>query len=211
MRKKVTGIYTLCTFTFMKQIIIILCLHISALAVAQINAEHLNTGDQAPAFTGTDQYGNTIDSKQLLQDHENIVLIFYRGAWCPHCQKHMSALQDSLQLILDKNIAVVVVTPETPESIKTMTGKTGATFSIIHDKGYTIMNDYLVAYTISKETVPKYTAIVTKRTAQSNGNADGQLPVPATYIIGKDGKIKYVHYDPDYSKRASMAVILGQL
>lgn len=189
--------------------IIIVCSLLNA--QAQINMVHLEVGTKAPAFKGTDQNGESISSETLLTNNQAVVLIFYRGAWCPVCTKHLTQLQDSLQLILDKNTAVVVVTPETPQSMEKMIGKTGATFNIIHDEGYTIMNDYKVAYTISKETVPSYYTFVKGLTKKANGNTDGQLPVPATYIIGKDGKITYVQYDPDYKNRASILDILSNL
>lgn len=173
--------------------------------------DHLPVGTTAPKFTGIDQSGNNINSDKLLSEHNAVVLLFYRGAWCPVCARHLSQLQDSLQLILDKNVAVVVVTPETPQSMEKMINKTGATFSIVHDEGYKIMNDYKVAYTVSKQTVPSYYSFVKGMTNKANGNKDGQLPVPATYIIGKNGKIAYVQYDPDYSNRASVLDILNNL
>lgn len=180
-------------------------------AQAQIDMDFLPVGTTAPTFTGTDQNGTDINSTELLKDHKAVVLLFYRGAWCPVCARHLSQLQDSLQLILDKDVAVVVVTPETPQSMEKMISKTGATFSIVHDEEYKIMNNYKVAYTISKETVPSYYSFVKGMTSKANGNKDGQLPVPATYIIGKDGKVAYVQYDPDYKKRASVLDILNNL
>ena len=47
------------------------------------------------------------------------------------------------------------------------------------------------------------------KVAKYNEENNNILPVPATYIISKDGKISYVHYDPDYSKRASFEDIIN--
>lgn len=196
----------------MKNWIYTLALLVSTLAAqAQIDMNYLPVGSDAPTIVGTDQNGTNINSTELLKEHNAVVLLFYRGSWCPVCARHLTQLQDSLQLILDKNVAVLVVTPETPESIEKMTSKTGATFSIVHDQDYQIMNNYKVAYTISKETVPSYYSFVKGMTTKANGNKDGQLPVPATYVIGKDGKVAYVQYDPNYKNRASVQDILNNL
>ena len=46
---------------------------------------------------------------------------------------------------------------------------------------------------------------------KANGNSSQTLPVPATFVIGKNGKIKYIHYDPDYKNRSAVKDILDQL
>jgi len=47
--------------------------------------------------------------------------------------------------------------------------------------------------------------------AENNGNKEAKLPVPATYVIGKDGVIKYVQFDLNYKNRASVEGILEHL
>ena len=178
---------------------------------AQGYQEGLAVGDDAPSFSGTDQFDSQVGLNELLEESDHVVLIFYRGAWCGYCKKHLSILQDSLQLLLETNSSVVVVTPEIPESIDEMIGETGASFSIIYDDGYSIMRDYKVDYVISEETVTKYLGPVTKRTAKANGNDEGVLPVPATYVIDKDHRIKWVHFDAVYSNRSSVYQILQQV
>lgn len=168
----------------------------------------LNTGDEAPPFIGIDQYGHKVDKDSLLRKGP-VVLVFYRGNWCPYCRKHLKDLQDSLQLILNEGASVIVVTPEKPESIQKMISKTGAAFSILHDEHYTIMNDYGVAFTITEKTVPRYYNSVLKNTREANGNNDDVLPVPATFIIGRNNRIRFLHYDPDYRVRLSVREILA--
>ncbi len=175
---------------------------------AQGFRESLLVGDEAPEIEGVDQHGNEVGLSNLLEENIHAVVIFYRGSWCGYCEKHLSELQENLQQVLDANASVIVITPETNESIEKMISKTGATFSIIHDKDYSIMKAYHVDYVISTETVFKYYGPVVKRTATANGNDEGVLPIPATYIIDKEQIIKWVHLDPDYKERSSVADIL---
>ncbi|MCH8318904.1 MAG: AhpC/TSA family protein [Bacteroidetes bacterium] len=170
----------------------------------------LSKGDQAPLFEGVDQNGNNIKLTELLEKGP-AVLIFYRGQWCPVCSKHLSELQDSLQMILDKEASVIAVSPEKTENIKKTIEKTNATFPILYDEGYKIMNAYGVAYQETAENVEKYNNYLNADLENANWDDNNTLPVPATYVIGVDGKIKYVHFNPDYTDRASISEILKQL
>jgi peroxiredoxin len=170
----------------------------------------VNTGEKAPRIRGMDQYGNRIDSYELIKEGP-FILLFYRGNWCPYCRKHLGNLQDSLQWVIEKGASVLVVTPETPESIDKMVGKTLATFSIIHDEKYKIMNDYGVSFKISELTVPRYLDGVLNKTRKANQNDDDILPVPATFLVDTDHRIRYLHYDPDYRVRLSVSEILKHL
>lgn len=184
-----------------------------ALSFTNTHAQNkgLQVGDTAPVFNGVDQFDSLLSSDDILDSSDNYVVIFYRGSWCKYCRKHLSALSDSLQLILDKNTSVVVVTPETPESREKMISSTGATFSIISDSSYQIMKAFGVDYVISKETVPKYRSHIISMSEKSNGNKDGVLPIPATFVVGKDGVIKWSHLDTDYTERSTIKQILEVL
>lgn len=186
---------------------------IIALAIAGLQASAqsgLTKGDEAPALSAKDNAGKNVDLKTLLKSHKSVVLFFYRGEWCPYCNKHIQQLQDSLQLLTAKGAYVIAVTPETTEGISKTIQKTHASFSIIHDKGYQIMKDYKVNYVLDDATVSKYKTYGLDLN-KSNGNADHVLPVPATYIINQSGKITFVHFNKDYTKRASVRDILQVL
>lgn len=192
----------------MKKILLIavtifLCLN----AVAQ---RGLRMGEAAPAFAAVDNTGKALNLKALLKKHKAVVLFFYRGQWCPYCNKQISHLQDSLQLLTAKGAYVIGVTPETGENINKTIDKTHASFSIIQDKNYTIMKSYQVNYVVDGAMLAKlknYGVDLEK----NNGNTDHVLPVPATYIIDRSGKITYAHVDKDYTKRPPVSDLLNAL
>ena len=122
----------------------------------------------------------------------------------------MQHIQDSLQLITGKNAYVIGVTPETVDNINKTVEKTHASFSIIQDKDYKITKAYDVNYTVNDEMfskLQKYGIDLEK----NNGNKDHVLPVPATYVIDHSGKISFVHFDKDYTKRPSISTLLDAL
>lgn len=170
----------------------------------------LKSGADAPLFSAKDNTGKNINLKDLLKSHKAVVLFFYRGQWCPYCNKQMQHLQDSLQLITGKGAYVIGVTPETAENIDKTRGKTHASFSLIHDEGYQIMKAYDVNYKVDDAMSAKLKGYGVDL-EKGNGNTDHVLPVPATYIINKSGKITFVQFDKDYRKRPSVSQILQTL
>ena len=96
----------------------------------------LKTGTIAPKFVAVDNAGKQVDLQSLLNTHKAVVIFFYRGQWCPYCNKQIRDLQDSLRLLTAKGAYVIGVTPETSENINKTVDKTHASFSIIQDKGY---------------------------------------------------------------------------
>jgi len=181
------------------------------LASIQIFAQTgLKTGEQAPLFTAKDNSGKTVDLKALLKTHKAIVLFFYRGQWCPYCNKQMQHLQDSLQLLTAKGAYVLGVTPETGWNIEKTREKTHASFSLVHDEGYKIMKAYDVSYKVDDPLYAKLKGYGIDL-EKGNGNADHVLPVPATYIIDHSGKIVFAHFDKDYTRRASVSQLMQVL
>lgn len=105
----------------------------------------------------------------------------------------------------------ITVTPETIEKTRETQKKLKTSFSIIHDKDNKIMNDYKVAFGVNKKNIPNYFGLISKKIAAYNVENNNVLPVPATYLIGKEGKIIYVQYDPNYKNRSDFDEILKML
>lgn len=168
----------------------------------------LTVGSVAPDFTLNDQSGMLFNLNEK-NKNKTVILIFYRGQWCPYCNKQIKGLQDSMELIVDKGGTVVAVTPEIAENVIKTVEKTKATFPILSDDGLKVMNAYKVSFTVDSGTVERY-----KKYSiyfdKANGSNGANLPVPAVYII-KNGKIAWRYFDADYKKRPTVNEILAQL
>lgn len=178
--------------------------------VAQDTPKGLVVTDIAPAFSAKDQNGKMISLSEELKKGP-VVLVFYRGQWCPYCNLQLKKLEDSLSLITAKGASLITVTPEKPENITKTIAKTKATYPILYDDGLKIMKSYDVAFAVDEKTIAKYKNYGIDFT-EANGTANGaNLPVPAVYIISKEGKILFRHFDTDYRNRVSVAEILSHL
>ena len=176
---------------------------------ATVYPDGLKVGTLAPNFKAVDNAGKPFSLKKELKKGE-VVIIFYRGQWCPYCNKELSQLNDSLSLITAKGATVVAISPETNENIAKTVTKTKATFPVISDKDLSILKAYKVNYAVEGKMLEMYKKYKIDLN-QANGNNGAVLPVPATYIIGKDGIIKYVFFNPDYKVRATVGDILNHL
>ena len=179
------------------------------LVSAQEAPEGLFIASKAPDFKAKDQNGKEVRLKDLLKEGK-VVLVFYRGEWCPYCNKELSRLQDSLQMITDKGATLIAVSPEKPENILKTVEKTKATYSILYDEGLKIMKAYDVEFEVPENTITRY------RNAgldieKNNGKNGKYLPVPAVYIIDKESSVTYRFFESDYKKRPSVLEILKNL
>jgi peroxiredoxin len=193
----------------MKTLLIFILSLLADLLYSQHSTSTLQVGDIAPDFHGIDQSEDLVNLRETLEKGP-VVLIFFRGSWCYYCNQDISKFQDSLEYVLDKGASVIAVSPQIPEyNLKTIR-KTGARFSIIHDKGYNIMNAYYVSFTIDEKTIKKYRRFG-RHIDRANANEDYILPVPATFIIGQDRRINFIQYDPNYKVRSTVADVLKNL
>lgn len=170
----------------------------------------LEVGEISPNFTALDIYGSKFTLADLL-DKGEVVLIFIRGQWCPFCNKHLKEIQENLPLIYQKGASVVVVSPEKSEFIKKTIEKTGAEFTILYDEDYKIATAYDVIFKPKAMLRLMYNTILGAKLKESHSDQSEQLPVPATFIISEDGKIKWRHFNPDYKKRSQINDILKNL
>jgi peroxiredoxin len=176
---------------------------------AQEAPEGLFINSRAYDFKAKDQNGNEVRLKDLLKKGK-VVLIFYRGQWCPYCNRYLKKLEDSLSFIKAKGATVVAVTPEIPGNISKTIEKTKAEYSILYDEGLKIMKAYEVEFKVPENTLARYRNTGIKL-EENNGKNGNYLPIPATYIIDQDFAITYRFFDPDYKKRPSVKEILDQL
>ena len=170
----------------------------------------LKVGDKAPDFTAYDQTGKQVTLKTVLEKGP-IVLFFYRGKWCPVCSRYLTNYQDSLNMITDQGFSVVAITPESIENVEQTVKFHKLTFTVLYDCQEKIMKDFDVMFNVTKEYQDKIFKSLSTDIAKNNGRDVAHLPVPATFIINREGIIVAVQFDPDYHTRATVKWILRNL
>lgn len=193
----------------MKKFLSLFCLFAVLAVSAQDKPEGLFINSKAPDFKLKDQNDEEVSLKELRKKGQTVV-IFYRGNWCPYCSRQLRGLQDSLQLIRGKGAQLVAITPETTKSIDSTLTKTGATFSILSDEGGKLAAAYQVSFKVDDRTVNRY-KMAGIDLLKHNNQKEAVLPVPAVYIINKEGTVTYRYFDDNYKKRLSVKEILANI
>lgn len=179
------------------------------ISTAQEKPEGLFINSKAPEFKINDQSGVEVSLKELRKKGQ-VVLIFYRGNWCPYCNKQLKALQDSLQLITEKGAQLVAITPEASTGIDSTVSKTGAVFPILFDEGGKLATAYQVGFKVDDRTLNRY-KMAGIDLLKNNQQKEAVLPVPAVYIINKEGTVTYRYFDENYKKRVSVEEIVANI
>lgn len=190
-------------------IILLLPFFITVGANAQFSPKGFRVNEKAPDFTAKDQNGQKIKLSSELKKGP-AVIVFYRGQWCPYCNRQLKKLEDSLSFIKEKGATLIAITPEKPENITKTIEKTKATYPIVYDEGLKIMRQYDVVFALDSSVIARYKQFGIDF-KEANGINGANLPVPALYIIDRSGKIVFRHFDPDYKQRVSVREILSHL
>jgi len=165
---------------------------------------------KAPDFALESPSGEVVKLSEELKN-QPVVLMFYRGQWCPRCTRYLAGFQKSVPQITAKGAKVIAITPETNQGIAKTIEKTKIDFTVLHDINESVMSNYKVLFSVTDDYQERIRKGKEIDIAMNNGKTEAQLPVPATYVIGQDGIIKFVQFDLNYRNRASVEDIVKHL
>jgi peroxiredoxin len=183
---------------------------IHAQAVAELKEKHLAANvlpvrAKAPQFTLPDHNGKPVSSSDLLA-RGRLVLCFIRGRWCPFCVGQMEAMNLVVPQIEQAGAALVTVSPQTVKQSFFMHDQHQLRFSLLSDAGNQVARQFGLVYR-----VPGAQEAVYRRAFVNlplvNGDESWELPIPATFIVDRDGTILFSSANEDYTDRPEPAEI----
>jgi peroxiredoxin len=170
----------------------------------------LKAGDKAPDFSGYDQNGARVQSKKILESGP-MVLFFYLGKWSTICSKYLNNYQDSISILTGMGADLVAITPESIENVEQTVKLHNLSFTVIYDCQEQIMKDYDLMFNVTKAYQDSVLQHISVDIARNNGRDVAHLPVPATYVINRDGIIVAAYFSLDYHVRASVKWMIRNL
>lgn len=156
-----------------------------------------------------DAKGNRVKLSELWAKGP-VVIVWYRGGWCPYCNMQLQAMQGTLPAIKAAGGTLVAITPETPDNSLSTSEKNELEFVVLSDVGNELAKKYGVVFKLPAKVSPLYKQFNIDL-AKSNGNDSDELPLAATYVIDTSGEIRYAFLDADYTKRAEPAEVVEAL
>lgn len=151
--------------------------------------------------------GKSVDLGDIVRKQPT-VLIFYRGGWCPFCNMHLAELQEIQPEILALGYQIIAVSPDRPESMPATTGKHHLSYRLLSDRAMEASAAYGIAFRVPDEVRAKYEKWKFDLAPVPGDKSLRWLPVPAVFLIGADGTVRFVHSDPNYKQRIDLVELL---
>lgn len=159
----------------------------------------LQRGSKAPDFELKDQNEKLVSSASLFSTGK-LVICFFRGRWCPFCVGQLEAMQQVLPQILAAGAKVVAISPQTIQQNFFMADQHRLGFPLLSDSRNQVARQFGLLYR-----VPESQQALYRRTFVNlpfvNGDDSWELPIPATFILDRDGSVLFMSADADYTER----------
>lgn len=169
----------------------------------------LKIGESAPDFTLPDPTGQPVSLSSFLKEGP-VVLVFYRGAWCPYCNMHLLVLNKSLSEFRRLGAQMIAVTPQMPDKSIKQFKEEGYPFIVLSDLDSNVMKAYRLFYEVDPELIKVYKKLGLSL-EDFNGPGRNVLPVPGTFVLDRNGVVRARYVDTDYTKRMEPADIVEAL
>jgi len=182
---------------------------ITDLRALGIEQRVLGVGASAADFVLPDARGVEVRLADLRADGP-VVLTFYRGGWCPYCNLELRAYAERAAAFAAAGIALVAVSPQTPDASLTLVERAELPFTVLSDVGNVVAASFGLVHDIPPELGAVYVA---NGFDLAGDNAQDpaalSLPLPATYVIDRDGTVAFVAVSADYTERADPDAVLA--
>ena len=189
-------------------------LEVHARAVAGLKAhglaaKSLALGSQAPEFSLPDHNGNMVSLAELLR-RGRLVLCFFRGRWDPFCCGQMEAMNRIVPEIEEVGDSLVGISPQTVKQSFFMADQHRLRFALLSDAGNQVARQFGLVYRLPDEQQEIYRRAFVNLPF-INGDKSWELPIPATYVLERDGTVLFASANEDYTYRAEPADVLRSL
>ena len=183
---------------------------IEALRETGIVERAAKRGDVVPTVaTLVDAHGVPFDLAALVA-RQPVVLMFYRGGWCPYCNLELRGFQAILPAIRDAGGELVAVSPELPDHALSTAEKNDLAYPVVSDVGGSLATALGIRFTLSEAVRPFYEQ-AGHALPERHGESAWSLPLPATFVVEKGGRIAAAFVEPDYRKRFEPRAALDAL
>ncbi len=187
---------------------------VHAAAVAELKARNiaanaLAIGSKAPAFELSDHNAKMISSASLLE-RGPLVICFIRGRWCPFCVGQMEAMNLIVPFIEESGATFVAISPQTVKQSYFMHDQHKLKFPLLSDAGNKVARAFGLVYRVptAQEAVYRRAFV---NLPFANGDQSWELPIPATFVIERDGRVTSASANEDYTERPEPAEIFDAL
>ncbi len=170
----------------------------------------IKTGEKAADFTLSNAIGDPVNLYQSLKQHK-VVLVFYRGSWCPYCNLALSQYQGILDELKNLGAKLIAISPQTPDESLSIKEKNELAFEVLSDNGNLVAQLYTTVFKNADAPIKEMKKLGFDFD-DFYGNDSKEIPVPAVFIIQQDGMVSFAQSEGgDYRKRTEPRLIIESL
>ncbi|EHR01950.1 peroxiredoxin-like family protein [Bradyrhizobium sp. WSM471] len=164
-------------------------------------------GEAMPPFMLPDETGRLVSLPSLLTNGP-VAVMFFRGHWCPYCRLNVRAVIQAQDRIAAMGAQIVAIMPETQEFTGVFKADSSAPFPVLTDldNGYALSLNLAIWLGTEIQQLLSYQDM-----ARFHGNDGWMLPIPAVFVVGRNGLVKARFVDPDFRKRMEIDDLLEAL
>ena len=159
----------------------------------------LPVGALAPEFELHDATGRTVRSEDMLALGP-LVIKFFRGRWCSYCVTELETWRDLYGTLREHEALMVAIGPQTERQSDFMAGQHGLPFPVLSDPGCALAEKFGLSYTIPEYLRDYYMSILIN-IPFVNGESSWRLPLPATYVLDRAGRVLFAEAHADFRVR----------
>jgi peroxiredoxin len=178
------------------------------IASEAIATKPLQKGQKAPDVKLKDLDGKDVSLASLHKD-KPLIIVFFRGGWCPICTKHTQQLMKIYPDLKEKGYEMIAVSPDSVESTKANIDKTSIPFPVYSDSELNASSGFGLAFRVDEATITRYKGFGIDLD-KASGQSHHALPIPAIFILSKDGTVAFAHSNPDYRQRLDANELLKE-
>jgi peroxiredoxin len=166
-------------------------------------------GEPFPPFHLPDEAGRIVSLDKLLSKG-SVAITFHRGHWCPYCRLNTNVLAQAQNEVEREGSQIVAIMPDRQQFAAEFKKESKARFPILTDmdNGYALSLNLLIWVGTEMERMMSAAGL---DIPNYQGSTSWMLPIPATFVVGKDERVKARFVDPDYRKRMAVEHLLAAL
>ena len=189
-------------------------LEVHARVVAELKSQglaagSLTVGSNSPEFSLPDHNAKVVSSAELLR-RRRLVLCFFRGRWDPFCCGQMEAMNRIVPQIEAAGASLVAISPQTVKQSAFMADQHRLRFALLRDAGNQVARQFGLVYRLPDEQQEIYRRAFVNLPF-INGDDSWELPIPASYVVDRDGVVLFASANEDYTERPEPEDIVGRL
>jgi peroxiredoxin len=166
-------------------------------------------GQKVPDVHARDLDGHDVALSSLYAKGP-ILLVFYRGGWCPFCNSENHALATAYPEYQKRGVTPVTVSVDAPDAEAKTRATYAIPFPVLSDSDASMIDAFHVVKEVQSDELAKMKSFGVDLESYS-GKAHHKIAIPALFLIDRAGVVRWAHSDPDFKVRPSTAQILAAI